>query len=446
MKKFYLSAICLMFALTALAGDLYVSQSTGKKKGPGTKEAPFKAIADAVKAAQPGDTIYIAEGTYTGLLGASEIIIDKPLSLIGGYAPDFSARDVVKHAAKIQPKNEKNDTKGLSILTLKMPAGPGPAMVIDGLVIDQGFMNSYHTIKGKPEGVETGMWLEPPAKGANDQFPSAKSYSVYMETQNRFEGDVVIQNCVFANGGNYAVNISKNKGSVKILNNIFVANRMESCEVSCSANAQNASNQLVDVEFANNTVLFTWSRTDDFGDMGYGFRCLTMVKSNIHHNIFGLNVFAGIGNDKGDAKQPGVSRLIKDITINNNMFFLNKQADLTVTKSPSILKLFVDSDEFEDIVDYPGMNEVEDNVSLTDPAVFKGRLNEAYLNAFLTASYSETTDYDENSPANIFRAALGMNKVGKIETKVSMYGNRYPLDDCFKLFGANDEYGAQVVK
>ena len=115
-------------------------------------------------------------------------------------------------------------------------------------------------------------------------------------------------------------------------------------------------------------------------------------------------------------------------------------------KSPSILKLRVDSDEFEDMVDFPGMESVEDNVSLKDPAAFKGAIDEAYLNAFLNASYSETTDFDENSPANLFRAAMGMNKVGKIETKVSMYGNRYPLEKTFKLFGAYKDFGAQAVK
>ena len=41
---------------------------------------------------------------------------------------------------------------------------------------------------------------------------------------------------------------------------------------------------------------------------------------------------------------------------------------------------------------------------------------------------------------------MGMNKVGKITTKVSMYANRYPLEDCYKLFGASKDYGAQAIK
>ena len=428
-----LTAAVLCAGICLSAADWYVSQKGGKKKGPGTKDAPFKAIFDAVKKAAPGDVIHIAEGTYTGKLGASEIVIDKAVSLVGSYSPDFSQRDVAKFTTLIQPANEKNDTKGLAVITLNPPAGAGPDILIDGLVIDQSYMNSYHTIKGKPEGVETGMWLEPPAKGANDKFASAKSYSIYKPTANRYEGNITIQNCVIANAGNYGINIWQYKGSVKILNNLFVACRMESCEVSCS----NAQVGAVDVEFANNTVLFTWSRTSEMTDMGYGFRCISKVKSNIHHNIFGLNVYAGVGNDKGDPKS-------KNIKLDNNIFFLNKIADVTAVKSPNILKLRVDEEAFEDMADFEGMESVEGNVSLKDPKAFKGLINDAYLTAFLNATYSEKTDFDPNSPANVFRSALGLNQRGTIQTKVSMYGNRYPLAEVYKLFGAVQGMGAQV--
>ena len=436
MKKLVLGAVCAVFAASLVGADIYVSQAIGKKKGPGTKEAPFKTISDAVKKAKPGDTIYIAEGNYTGKMGASEIVIDKPVTIIGGYSKDFAERDVTKYPTLIQPKNEKNDTKGLAVLTINLPNGKGPDMVIDGLVIDQSYMNSYHTIKGKPAGVETGMWLEPPAKGANDKFASAKSYSIYSPTASRYEGNIVVRNCIISNSGNFGINIWLYKGTVKILNNIFVACRMESCEVSCS----NVQAGAVECEFANNTVLFTWSRTAEFTDMGYGFRCISKVTSNIHHNVFGLNVFSGVGNDKGDPKS-------KKIKLDNNVFFLNKQSDVTAVKSPNILKLNVGSEEFEDMSDFPGMESVEGNIALKDPGTFKDALNKAYLEAFLSASYSEKTDYDENSPANVFRAAMGMNKVGTIQTKVSMYGNRYPLADTYKLFGAYPGgFGAQAVR
>ena len=41
---------------------------------------------------------------------------------------------------------------------------------------------------------------------------------------------------------------------------------------------------------------------------------------------------------------------------------------------------------------------------------------------------------------------MGMNKVGKITTKVSMYGNRYPLAETYRLFGCLKDYGAQLFR
>lgn len=435
MTRFIATLLALTLSLSVFSADFYVCQSAGKKKGPGTKEEPYRTIYDAVKNAQPGDTIHVAAGSYTGQMGASEIIIDKPVTIIGGYNQGFAERNVTKHPTLIQPSNDKNDTKGLGVLTFDLPAGPGPDLVIDGLIIDQSYMNSYHDVKGKPEGVETGKWLEPPAKGSKDKYASAKSYSIFNPVKNRFEGNIIIKNCVIANSGNFGINISLFKGTVKILNNVFVSCRMEACDVASS----NAKAGEVECEFAYNTVLFTWSRTDELADMGYGFRCISNVTSNIHHNIFGLNVFSGVGNDKGDPKS-------KNVSLDNNVFFLNKQSDVTAVKSPNILHLRVDSDEFEDMADFPGMESVEDNISLKDPAVFKGIINDAYLTAFLNATYTEKTSYDENSPANVFRAAMGMNKVGKIESQVSMYGNRYPLAETYLLFGALKDYGAQKIE
>jgi hypothetical protein len=40
---------------------------------------------------------------------------------------------------------------------------------------------------------------------------------------------------------------------------------------------------------------------------------------------------------------------------------------------------------------------------------------------------------------------LGMNMQGTETIRVSMYGNRYPFDKVFDLFGAVKGYGAQRV-
>ena len=439
MNKVISAAVLSVLSLALAGADLYVSQARGGEKGPGTRLAPFKAIPDALRKAKPGDVIHVAQGNYAGVTGASEILIDKPVTIIGGYSIDFAVRDVMKYPTLVQPPNEKNGTKSRErgLILLKLPGGRGPDMVIDGLFIDQGYMNSYHYTRGKPEGVDTGMWLEGPAKGARDKFPSANVCSIRAPFSGRYEGNIIVRNCIIANSGNIGISISLFRGGVKIVNNVFVACRMGACEVITPNDRADA----VTCEFANNTVLFTWSRLSNLADMGYGFRCGEKVASNIHHNIFGLNIFSGVGNDRGDADS-------KKINLDNNVFFLNRKSDVAFAKNKDAdtLHLRVDTGDFEDLSDYPGMESVEGNVILKDPGAFRDVLNPDYLAAFLSTAFSEETDYEEESPVNLFRAAMGMDKADETATRVFMFCNRYPLKDVFKIFGVLKDCGAQVVK
>ncbi len=441
MKKLLSILICLTFAMSAFGAEWYVSAAIGKKKNEGTsKDAPLKAIWSALEKAAPGDVIYVAQGNYHGKTSCGWILIDKPVSIIGGYSDDFSVRDITKYPTMLKPTNEMNQTKPMmdvGTVGFKMYKSANEAAtlantttVIDGIYIDQGDANSYHAVKGKPEGVETGMYLDPPAKG-NTQFPSINS----AELKGVSVGNLTIQNCVFLNASNYGIQLNHFQGDVKILNNVFINNRMQACEVVST----NVKTGMVNFEFAYNTVLFSWSRTSEMTDMGFAVRANAKINANIHHNILGLSVLYGFDNTKGDDKT-------KKVSIDNNIFFLNKKGDAAVTISPNIKPFFVTDDAWEDFEDCTGIESVEDNKSLTDPALFKDIIDKAYLEGFLAASYSEKTDYNENSPANVFRAAMGMNKVGQIETKVSMFANRYPSANVLKFFGAVTGVGAQAVK
>ena len=160
------------------------------------------------------------------------------------------------------------------------------------------------------------------------------------------------------------------------------------------------------------------------------------ITAKIMNNIFGFSCTAGIDNTKGDPKQ-------KSIILEGNIFFLNKKSDLTLTVSPNILYAKVEDESFEDIEEVEGMATVADNRSLKDPAIFKGIIDESYLRGFLAASYTEKVEYDENSPINQFREMFGLNKQGKITSKVSMFANPYPFESALKFWGAVKGCGAQ---
>ena len=450
MKKLMFAAVA-MAAAVAGAADIYVSLEGGKNKNEGTKEAPLKNLWKALENAKDGDKIHLAEGIYPGKMKQNWFLIDKAVSIIGGYSKDFAERKPLVHKTMFQALNENNDKKGngLGVFTIDFtkvnPQPDNVDMEFDGLIFDEGFANSYHETKGKPADLDTGMWLEGPAMNkTRDKFPSANRYLIYSATANRATGKIAFKNCAFVNSGNIAFNLNWYKGKVEVENCVFCNNRMIGAQVLCSARIpEDGPNKPkagwkpeVEWEFENNTVLYTWSRLNDLADMGFGVRVNTGVKAEIKDNIIGLNVLTGFDNTKGASKE-------KITELDGNVFFLNRESDVQMTVSPSIAKVRVDG--FEDLEGTDGIESIEDNEDLKDPSVFKGRLNTAYLNNFLSMKYSESTKLDEGK-CNGLRSVLGLPLQGTITTKCDMFCNRYPLEDALKLFGAMSGKGAQDIK
>ena len=186
-------------------------------------------------------------------------------------------------------------------------------------------------------------------------------------------------------------------------------------------------------------MLFSWSRTKDYGEMGYGFRYGTRTNGYVTNNIIGLSIFGGLDRARFDADKAREAQ--RKCTAENNIFFLNKQGDLNLPGGGKFMR--VDVADFGDVSQ---LTSISGNKALTDPAAFKGVINEPYLNGFLNASYSETTNVDRNSPANIFRSGLGMNIQGTMQSSATMFFNRYPWREALKFFGAMQGYGAQTIK
>ncbi len=449
MKKIVISAMAAMAAAVLQAKNIYVSIESGKNKNDGTREAPLKNLWKALEVAETGDAIHLAGGTYPGKMKQGWFLMEKPVSIIGGYSSDFSERAPLKFRTLFQARNDsyvRGNGQGVLHMEFdKTPNAPkGVDFAIDGIIFDEGFANSYHATKGRPEGFETGMWLEGPAKNLEDKQVSPNRYMIYSATAGRVEGNLAIRNCAFVNGGNIAVNVNWFSGKVTIENCVFCNNRMVGASVACSkavpmdgpSRPRAGWAPEVEWEFANNTVLFTWSRLNDLADMGFGIRGNTGVKASIHDNVIGLNVLTGFDNTKGVPST-------KETKIDGNVFFLNRESDIQMTVSPSIAKVRVD--DFEDLEGTDGIESIEDNESLASPEAFSGRINAQYLNAFLSMKYSESTKLDEGA-ANGLRGVLGLPLQGTVTTTCDMFANRYPLEDALKLFGAMDGKGAQVIR
>lgn len=425
------AALLLASPAIALAGDIYVSASTGDNGNDGTKDAPLKNIEKAFGKVAKGDTIHVAEGNYFGLRGKGLLEAPFPVKLIGGYAPDFSTRDVLKHRTLVQPNNEAAAKSRKAMLTFKTSAA-GDEIVVDGFLFDMGLRNSYDAAEGKPDGVETGMLLLPPAfnRAAGDKPTVTEPIISFPATASA--GDVLIQNCVFLNGANNAIQGGHKQGTFKVLNCVFVANRMAAIEIFGTGGKKGPSGPTEKdghVEIAHNTILFTWSRLKDFMDMGYGVRVMTKLSYDIHDNIIGMAVLTGLDNTRFN--------LNEWLRLDNNLFLLNKQADMMLSEPGVGTMERVNVSDFGDLE----FDSCKGNVG---KLTAKLPINEAYLNGFLNARYSEEEDYDPDSPANVLREVMGLNKQGKLKTSVSMFGNRYPLEDALLLFGALEAYGAKA--
>ena len=404
---------------------LYVSKQKGNNKNDGSKAAPLKNLDKAIEISAPGGTIYIAGGNETGTLNVGFIESDKPVQIFGSWDESFEKQDIVAHPTVIQPDNEsaRSTRKALMKFTRDVKG-----TIIDHLVFDGGQRNAYHEKEGITKGIERGRLM------SDTEKPSVGYATVY-EPLLQFVsattgGDVTIQNCVFVNGASFALQAGHRSGKFTVKNNVFVGNRMAAIEIygTCaSTGGPNTLSLCGEVEIAYNTILFTWSRTKDFQDMGYGVRVMTKCDYNIHNNILGASILSGVDHTRFNKNEW--------VKIDNNIFFVNKDKDLHYSPA-SNTRLRIDAADFGDL-------EVASATGNKNEIPKELKINKDYLEGYLNARYSEQTDLDRNSPANMWRSMLGMNLQGTMTSSVTMFCNKYPWKEALNLFGNVNGYGAQ---
>ncbi len=418
------------------AKDIYVSKERGDNQNIGTREAPLKNLEAALKKAQPGDRILVAEGNYTGLRDRGYLEAPQQVILLGGYSPDFARRDILRYPTTVIPGRESGESGRKPLLSiLKVP--PGSVFVLDGFIFDRGEQNAYSAKESVIEGLG-GRLLRATERPPDGPATVEEPLVCFSNKVNaKVEGDLVIRNCVFLNG-HFAIQGGFKRGTVSILNNVFVANKMAAVEVYGLGGKKGPRGPIEKdghVEIRGNTILFTWSRLKDFADMGYGIRVMTMVSYDIHENIIGGNLLAGIDHTRSNRNEW--------VRIDNNLFFMNKQAPLLYVEPGRSAAGKMERIKTGDMNEDLGLAGCRGN---TDRVTHPIPVHKRYFEGFLQARYSEKENFDPDSPANVLREVMGLPKQGKLITQVNMFANRYPLPDALRLFGALPSYGAQMPR
>lgn len=430
-------------AAPAAQAALYVSVNTGSNRNDGSKEKPYKDLQKAVDEAPEGAIIHVAQGNYLGKLDAGYISIKKYVSIIGGYTDDFSQRDPIKYKTTIQPGPDAGGTNAnFGLISIDIRTNPNGKILIDGIIFDKGLMNRYVALNANdarfkaPEGVPSGH-LNPPGKQIGQPSMGGPTTVSNQLLHGYFKGNLVVRNCVFLNGSHFAIQIGNVGGHFEVYNNVFLSNRMAACEIYSMTNKPGEAT----LDFHHNTVLFTWRRDWVPGDkdMGYGFRYMTGIDVNVYNNIIGFSDFSALDRTRIDSDKN--KEAVRKTSAKNNLFFGNIEADLTLPSGGGkFMRIF--ARQFEDV---DQLAEADGNREMNDAEIstFTKSVDAAYLKAFLNIEGSTSSTYNPNSSENLFRNAMGMNQRGTETNYVSMYGNLYPFDKAFQLFGALKGYGAQ---
>lgn len=445
------------YASASKAGKTYyVSVSTGSARADGlTPQTPMKDLQKAINAAEDNDQILVAEGNYLGNMDRGYIEIGqfgnassdkgKFLSLYGGYSTDFSERDVINHPTKFQPTDQKFIAP-LFNFNARRPydyKGPLGNVVVDGFIFDLGENNLYcvadvnNEITGTPnEGMLTGRFVEPNATPPCPKVGtlSGDEYALHMDV----EGNVRIANCIFVNCRDYGIAALMGKGHMEICNNIFISCRYASCQVRGSVKDDEIGQ--VSLDFHHNTVLFTWTRTKTFEDMGQGFRFMNGIRTiDVHNNIFGCNSNCGVERVYYETNKS--IEALKESNLYDNYFFANKR-DLEIA-APGAATISVPAARIEEAEQIGPKYEGNKDLPEGNDA-FINAIDKSYLEGFMTLKIIQSESYNPNSAANQVNRMFGLNQQGTEIVRPSMYCNKYPWEKAKDLFGKIADYGAQM--
>jgi hypothetical protein len=276
------------FCGIALAAALICGTAAGKEifvksgeDGDGSMVKPYGTLWKALDKASRGDTIRVAGGVYEGKGGCGGWLIKVPnLTVVGGYAADFSSRDPFKNPTILQrAKDYKGDWTGLKDAIVAGDQDHS-GLVFDGFVLDAQSRNAYN------------------AEG--NVLPQKSFQGMIFKTSSK---DIKIRNCIMLNPYGDGIECTWS-GTGNEVSNCFVLNTFY--EGISTRMAQDGAKVLI----KNNTIAFGWFQPGKGGAIGVfvGRQGKTVIEDNVigflvtEGDEAGFAVTNTFGNDRTELK------------------------------------------------------------------------------------------------------------------------------------------------
>ncbi|MFM9947743.1 MAG: right-handed parallel beta-helix repeat-containing protein [Saprospiraceae bacterium] len=398
--------------LPAETGQHYYVRPDGRGKD-ATKESPAKDIAAIAMQLKAGDVVHVAAGVYTSKADQSSDVFIVPISIIGGYSPDFSQRDPWgQYKTVFSGTNDISKgltTERIGILTDKGYKDWTGTIVIDGIIVDNGARNYYADATTE----EFIRRKASPEKGMN---PTPNTPGIKIRTGSGTK--VVVKNCVITNTaptqGALDVQVGKD-GAALIENNLIVNNTGEG--IMCKSNHHGATGH-PSYTLKNNTILFSWKHDAiaSFGGNSIMFdNSLTLVAEN---NVFGFSDFGGVNNVKQ----------CKTVTLKNNLFVGHKKYDYQ--EFGTGLKL----DELEDYANYVTRESGNNYSQEIKLEIHKPWAEKYFGRKEISRAEVDAAAKVSNSGANQLRSMFGLPlQAGTVGKDAEIWLHRMQLEDAVKL-------------
>ena len=373
--------------------DWYVSKNTGSGQL-GTKERPAKDLGNILHHLKANDRIHIAEGVYLskGARGSDEINV--PVKIYGGYDATFSKRDPWgEHKSIFTGTNEymKLTTPRIYIRTDQQresngQKSMGSEIIVDGIIIDNGPRNRYHTDKN--------LAIRRMANPKTGKNPSPESGGIVI-VGSKYT-NIAVLNCVVMNTAptEGAISLRVFEGGKGVIQNNFTINNTGYGIHARTGYMGTDATKLPVFKIKHNTSLFSWKHD---AIASYGGDALAFDQNliaTVENNTLGFGHMGGIYN-KG-AK----------LTMINNLFTGNGKYDY---------KEINDKMAVADILD-EAMH-IDPNSDGNQSMMIKISVAERWANIYGNRKEISRAEVDaavtvSNSGANQLRSMLGLNVQG----------------------------------